>query len=101
MPRLLEPLDMSAKAVSLEKFTAHGKTKLTAEASDLGPAWLQTCYKDTGFLGLAIRSHKTDRVVRFTQVTTLRDREGEAYGWKFEPIDKDGHRITEVIVFND
>jgi hypothetical protein len=100
MPRILEPRDMSANAVSLEKFTRTGNT-LTVEGSDLGRGqWYQPCYKEGNFKGIAIRSHKTRRVVRFAQFETMRDRDGDVTGWKFQPIDKD-QPITEVIVLND
>lgn len=91
--------------LSLERFTFHEDTKtLVAEASDFGPMrdgawWMQRLYDDACDVGIAIRSHETDRVQVF-HLEREETRDGDLLAWHFKPMDKTCP-VRGVTIFND
>lgn len=103
MSRKPYELDMSSKALDLRKFTRDGD-KLTTFASDHGAMrdglwWLQSVYDDACDVGIAIRSHVSQRVVRFF-LEREETKDGDLCAWHFKALDTD-QPITTVTIFND
>jgi hypothetical protein len=92
----------------LERFDWGGMVGvLVGEASDLAispgtPPWSRL-FNDACDAGIAIRSGKTGRTVRFYLEREDRDREGEIQGWWFKVYDRDahGHGVIRVLIIND
>lgn len=84
-----------------------GTKVLVAEASDLGYHGPRRIYDDACDVGVAIRSHRTGRLVRFYLDSEDRDHTGEdVAGWRFRPIAEDARRVpgaarTSVLIIND
>lgn len=105
MKRKPYELDLSSYALPLERFTRHGDT-LTAFESDLRNHpfdgtyhWLRRLFNDACDVGMAIRSHHTGRIVRFT-LEREETRDGDLMAFHFTALD-DAGPITKVTIFND
>lgn len=83
----------------------NGTITLVAEASTLRYDLPRQIYDDACDVGIAIRSDRTGRIVRF--YLTGEDTDGEdVAGWRFEPIAEDTRRVpgsgrTRVLIIND
>ena len=86
---------------------ADGTVVLVAEASDLRYNEPRQIYDDACDVGIAVRSEKTGRLVRFYLSKTDYTPDGEEIvGWYFEPIEEDKRRVanasrTKVLIIND
>lgn len=84
-----------------------GTKVLVAEASTLGYHGPRRIYDDACDVGIAIRSHRTGRLVRFYLDSEDMDHSGEdVAGWRFRPIAEDVRRApeasrTSVLIIND
>lgn len=72
--------------------------------SRLGLSLCHPIYDDACDEGIAIRSVKTGRVVRFYLSHIDKDREGDTAGWNFKPISEDARWVPvdlSVLIIND
>ncbi len=101
-----------ASAIPGELFTItkepSGRTTMVAEASDVGYRSPLRIYDDACDVGIAIRSRRTGRVVRFYLAHEDNDRSGEDIaGWWFKPIAEDARKLSvkdrqiDVLIIND
>lgn len=95
-------LDLSPYALPLNLFGRQGDT-LVAEASTLGNPANLPLFNDACDVGIAIRSHHTDRVVRYHLAKVDKDREGDIAGWRYEVVQNDaaGVKTPKVLIIND
>lgn len=92
-------LDVSSHAISSSVFAHVSKNTLVADASDLKPNWLIQLYNDAADEGIAIRSEKTGRIVRFYLDRTTTD-VNRKYFFNVVEDDADGHPIEHVVIYN-
>lgn len=83
-----------------------GTKTLVAEASTLGYHGPRRIYDDACDVGIAVRSHRTGRLVRFYLDSEDMDRTDDVAGWRFQPIPEDARRVpnaarTYVLIIND
>lgn len=82
-----------------------GTVTLVAEASTLGYHSPSRIYDDACDVGVAVRSDKTGKTIRYY----LSDQDvcnEDVAGWRFEPIAEDARRIpgaarTKLLIIND
>jgi len=73
---------------------------LVAEASDLGPGFrIERLFNDACDEGIAIRSNRTAKVVRFT-LSKIQRQDGDIVAWHFIPFDAVAKPVN-VTIFND
>ena|ERR1700722_15518214 len=99
------PSQLNLSPLPLDKFLYSSKDQsLSAEMSDFGPAreghwWLQRIYSDACDIGIAIRSHYTNKVEIF-YLEREEVREGDLLAMYFKPLSK-SCRVKSVVIFND
>lgn len=102
-------MPMETKALSLKHFDWLKETKeLVAEESQLRDGrrfdgthpWMQQVWNDSCDIGIAIRSHTTNKIERFYLDKEDRDSEGEVGGWHFKPVDTNCP-VRHVLIIND
>lgn len=95
-------LDLSPYALPLDRFGRQGDM-LVAEASDLGNPANLPLYNDACDVGIAIRSHHTNRVVRYYLAGVDKDSEGDVAGWRYAVVQNDaaGVKTPKVLIIND
>jgi hypothetical protein len=88
--------------------TQSGHTTMVSEASVIGYHGPLQIYDDACDVGIAVRSHKTGRTLRFYLSTEDRDDSGEnVAGWWFKMIPEDRCRLSsqcrevDVLIIND
>lgn len=79
---------------------------LVCEASDIQFKGAERLYDDACDVGISIRSHHTNRVVRFYLMATERDVDRDITAWTFqacpEEQDRNGSWINlNVVIWND
>jgi hypothetical protein len=101
------PHELEVQTFDSRVFTCHRKgdtATMIAEASDLGH-WMQRLYNDACDVGFGIRSHVTERVIRFAVVHEEVDNEGDVLHWELRPVQRDlrGGDLCryKVLVIND
>lgn len=100
-PKKLRACELHVPTYSLERFDRQKPDLLVAEASDLGVRVpLHRFFNDACDVGIAIRSHKTGREVRFLFTHEDKTPDGDIAGWNFEAYDKD-QPIKRVLIIND
>lgn len=90
--------DLTGEAHDLRRFTFSDGV-LSTEASDLEGFRLLPLFTDAADAGIAIRSHHTNKVVRFS-LSHIDEKEGETRFWEFLPYDPCPN-VKKLIVFND
>ncbi len=88
--------------------TPAGRTMMIAEASTVGYHAPRQIYDDAADVGIAIRSHKSGKVMRFYLSSEDHDASGEdVAGWWFKMIPEDRRKLSaacreiEVLIIND
>lgn len=102
-------MKLNPPELTLERFHYDPKTGvLSAEDSQLRNQsfdghyrWLGRLYDDACDEGIAIRSTKTGKVVRFYLHSTERNRDNDITCWNFFPEDATKTGIRSVVIFND
>jgi hypothetical protein len=84
---------------------ADGTVTLIAEASDLRYNKPRQIYDDAADVGIAIRSARTGKLIRF-YLSDIDVSDEDVAGWHFAPIPEDMRRIPEsrnvrVLIIND
>lgn len=94
--------ELPVPTYEMNRFTWDRATRtLTAEASSLahGMSVMSHLYDNAANVGLAIRSDRTQRVVRFSLANVRRDADQDVQAWEFLPEDRTLR--VRVVVFND
>ncbi len=98
--------ELAMRPLDLSRFT-YNKTDrtLAAEASDFGPfrdgtRWLCRIWNDSCDIGIAIRSHKTDKVEKF-YLEHEEVRDGDLLAYHFKPVNAALSTVQSVVIFND
>lgn len=106
-----KPYDLPVTPIDSALFDFDGTT-FAAEASTLQNAFsIQRLFNDACDVGIAIRSKKTDKVVRFYLHHVERNQD-EIKAWHFRPLDRDvvlkcgaagcaRMKAVKAVVFND
>jgi hypothetical protein len=98
-----------SQAYDSSKFTCSkdpdGTTTLVAEASDLRYNAPHRIYDDACDVGIAIRSDRTGKLVRF-YLSKIDVANEDVAGWWFDPISEDARRVpgsssVRVLIIND
>ena len=96
-----KPYDLPMTEFSSSRFSFQkDRRQLVAEISDLGNPRFQAIYSDACDVGIAVRSERTGRVVRFALSRSVCDAEGDVQCWELAPVDPDSG-IINMTLFND